>query len=910
MDGKRRFGGWCGATVVLLLLAGTASAQGDLPRLEIEHYTLPNGLDVILHEDHTIPMVTVNVWYHVGSKNERPGRTGFAHLFEHMMFQGSANHDSDYFLPLQKIGGQVNGSTNKDRTNYWQNVPADQLELALWLESDRMGGLLAAMTQEKLDNQRDVVKNEKREGENRPYAKADELLLQLLYPAGHPYAHTVIGSMDDLSAASIEDVSEFFRLYYAPNNASLCVAGAIDPEAVKPLIEKYFGTIAPGRPVDRVERWIPTLDGERRALAEDAVELPRLSMAWHSPGWYQPGDAEFDLLGDILATGKNSRLYKRLVYDLQIAQDVDASQESREMGGTFVIEVTAAPGHDLAEVEAAVDEELALLLKKGVGEEELALAKVRYESSFVRDLQRVGGFGGKADRLNRYNVLVGEPGYLGRDLARYREATPRSILMHALRHLDLERRAVLHIVPQGGLTVADVPVDRTVMPVSAGPVAFTPPRVQTATLANGLEIYLVEKHDLPLVDVRIAVHSGWAADPVARPGTAAVTADLLDEGAGRLDALQIAARAEALGARLGTRSFFDGSSASLDVLKANLDEGLALLADVVLRPTFPEPEFDRVRKARLGRLQQEAVTPRIQAVKELQRRMFGPDHPYAQPFTGTGTEEGLARLTVADLQAFHRTWYRPNNAAAIVVGDVTLAEAKAALARTFGGWEPRETPTPAVPDPRPVTRARIVVIDRPGAEQSAIMGGYASLTRSDDDYEAFETLNTAFGGQFSARINMNLREEKGYTYGTRSQQVGLRDTGFFLVSAPVHTRHTAESLTELVREMQEIRSTRPLTDQELVDSRNRLVMGFPQQFETIGAVAASLEELVRNDLPLDSWEGFRARVEGFTGADLAAAAAAHLDPDRMIWVVVGDWAAIGADLEAAGLGPVEVLGRP
>jgi len=897
------------AALALLLAAGAASAADELPRLEFEKYTLPNGLDVILHEDHTIPMVAVNVWYHVGSKNEKPGRTGFAHLFEHMMFQGSANHDTDYFLPLQKVGGQVNGSTNKDRTNYWENVPADQVELALWLEADRMGGLVAAMTQEKLDNQRDVVKNEKRQGENQPYAKADELMLPLLYPAGHPYAHTVIGSMDDLSAASVEDVSEFFNLYYAPNNASLCVAGDFDPAAVKAMIEKYFATIAPGRPVDRIERWLPVLDGERRAVAEDAVELPRLTMAWHSPAWYQPGDAELDLLGDILASGKTSRLYKALVYDRQIAQDVRASQESREMGGTFTIEVTAAPGHDLPEVEAAVDAELARLLDKGVEIGEVDLAKTRYEASFVRGLQRVGGFGGKADRLNRYNVFTGDPGYLERDLERYRKATPREISAYARRFLDPGRRAVLHIVPQGGLAASDTPVDRAVMPGPGAPVAFAPPVVQTATLANGLEIYLVEKHDLPLVDVRIDVLSGWSADPAGRPGTAALTADLLDEGAGKLDALAIAAKAEALGARLSTRSSFDGSSASLDVLRGNLDAGLDLLADVVIRPAFPAADFERVRKARLGRLQQEAAQPRVQAIKELQKRMFGAGHPYAQPFTGTGTEEGLARLSVDDLRAFHAAWYRPNNAAAIVVGDVTMDEARHALNRAFGGWQPAETPTVTVPDPRPVRTAKIVVIDRPGAEQSMIMGGYASLTRSDDEYEAFETLNSAFGGQFSSRINLNLREEKGYTYGTRSQLVGLRDAGFFLVSAPVHTQYTRESLAELVREMTEIRGERPLSDEEVADSRNRRIQGFPQQFETIGAVAGSLEDLVRNDLPVDAWQRFAAQVEACTGPVLTATAQAQLDPARMTWVIVGDWSVIGEGLESLGLGPVEVIGR-
>ncbi len=907
MNGMR----WFGALVLCLVLAGAAVAADEVqpPRLEFEKYTLPNGLDVILHEDHTIPMVAVNVWYHVGSKNEKPGRTGFAHLFEHMMFQGSKNHDTDYFLPLQKIGGQVNGSTNTDRTNYWENVPSDQVELALWLEADRMGGLLDAMTQEKLDNQRDVVKNEKRQGENQPYAKADELLLELLYPEGHPYRHTVIGSMDDLSAASIEDISDFFRLYYTPNNASLCVAGDFDPVAVKAMIDKYFGTIPPGRPVQRIDTWQTRLDGERRAVAEDDVELPRLTMAWHSPGWYQPGDAEMDLLGDILASGKTSRLYKSLVYDRQIAQDVRASQRSREMGGTFTIEVTAAPGHEPAEVEAAVDEVLADLLKKGVTRDEVALARTRYEAGFVRGLQRMGGFGGVADRLNRYNVLAGDPGYLDRDMARYRDADVKSIDTWLHGCIGLKNRAVLWIVPQGKLAAEDVPVDRSVMPGSSGPVTFTPPAIQTATLANGLEIYLVEKHDLPLVNVRIDVLSGWSADPKGRPGTAAVTADLLDEGAGKRDALEISEYAESLGARLGTRSFFDGSSVTLDVLKPHLGEGLALMADVVLRPTFPEAEFERSRKERLGRLRQESATPFTQAVKELQRRIFGPDHPYAQPFTGTGTEQGLAKLTVDDLRAFHDAWYRPGNAAAVVVGDLTLDEAKTVLTRAFGDWQPGETPTVTVPDPQPVTTARIVVIDKPGAEQSTIMGGYASVSRSDDDYEAFDTMNTAFGGQFSSRINMNLREDKGYTYGTRSQVVGLRDGGFFLVSAPVHTQYTMESLSELVREMTDIRTTRPLTAEEVTDSRNRRIMGFPQQFETIGGVAGQLEELVRNDLPLDTWNRFQAQIKGFTSADLTAAAQAHLDPDRMVWVIVGDWDKIGDGLKSLDLGPVQVLGR-
>ena len=895
-----------GLVLILILLACTAAAQ-DLPELEFEKYTLDNGLQVILHEDHNIPMAAVNVWYHVGSKNEKPGRTGFAHLFEHMMFQGSENHDTDYFLPLQKIGAQVNGSTNKDRTNYWENVPSDQLKMALFLESDRMGYLVPAMTLEKLDNQRDVVKNEKRQGENRPYAKSRKMLLELMYPEGHPYRWTVIGSMDDLSAASKEDVADFFKLYYAPNNASLCVAGDFDPVQVKQWIDEYFGTIPPGRPVDRLTGWNPTLDGERRALAEDAVELPRLYMQWHSPGWYHPGDAEFDLLAGILGTGKTSRLYKVLVYELQIAQDVRVSQSSRELSGVFSITATAAPGHDLAKIEEVIDRELAVLLKKGVTKKEVDLARTRFEAGFVRGLERVGGFGGKADRLNRYNVYTGDPGYLEQDLDRFRLATTKSVNAYTRHYLDLGRRAVLHIVPQGSLKAMDVAVDRSSLPGSTGEMSFTPPVIQTATLDNGLELYLVEKHELPLVEIRLNVMRGWASDPVDKPGTAALTADLLDEGAGRMDALEISETAESLGARLRTGSFFDGSYVLLNVLKNQVEPGLELMSKVALEPTFPEAEFERIRQNYIGRQQQESRQPRQQALKEFQLRIFGEGHPYAQPFSGSGTKESLAALTRDELAAFHETYFKPGNSAIIVVGDMDLDQAVEAVSKAFGGWAQGVSPAPEVPPVPAYDGPRIVVIDKPGAEQSFIVGGYSGLSRQDPEYQAFQVANTAFGGQFASRINLNLREDKGYTYGVRSRMIGFRDGGMFMMTAPVETPVTRASVEELIGEMSDIRGPRPTTDTELVDSKNRLIMGFPQQFQTFGGVAGSLGSLLIYDLPLDDWQTFDNRVTTLSAADVAEVIGSQIDPDRVVWVIVGDWDVIGEDLKALGLGEVKVI---
>jgi zinc protease len=553
------------ALLVLVVFVASSVFADDLPELKYEKYELSNGLDVILHEDHAIPMVSVNLWYHVGSKNEKPGRTGFAHLFEHMMFQGSEHYDDDFFQAIEKIGGNNNGSTSEDRTNYWENVPSNYLEKMIWLEADRMGFLLPAMTQERLDNQKDVVKNERRQGlDNQPYAKSYELMLSLMFPEDHPYHHSVIGSMEDLSAASLEDVQEFFRLYYAPNNASLCITGDFDPAQVKQWIETYFGTIPPGAPIDRLENWVPRMTEVKRASAEDAVSLPRLYMEWHTPAYYAPGDAEFDLIANILSSGKNSRLYKTLVYEKQIAQDVSAYQSSAELSSTFNITVTAKEGHTLEEIEAEVDAILKEFLADGITEDELAHAKTTWEARFVRGLERIGGFGGRADKLNEYNVYLGDPGMLQWDMERYSKATSSGVMKYAREYLDLNGRGILYITPQGDPQPAVVDFDRLIEPGEADEPSFTPPSIQKATLSNGMDLMLVEDHKLPLVQVNIVLGSGWASDPVDRPGAGALTADLLDEGTESMSALEISDEVKRLGARLGTNSSFDNSTVSLN----------------------------------------------------------------------------------------------------------------------------------------------------------------------------------------------------------------------------------------------------------------------------------------------------------------------------------------------------------
>ncbi len=894
--------------IVVTLLVTSALLADELPKLEFEKYTLDNGMDVILHQDHSIPMVSVNIWYHVGSKNEKPGRTGFAHLFEHMMFQGSLNADGEYFDPIQRVGGEVNGSTNFDRTNYWENVPSNYLELALWMESDRMGYLLDALTDEKLETQRSVVMNERRERtDNTPYGRANEIILGMMHPKGHGYATSVLGSLEDLAAATKEDVSEFFRAYYTPSNASLSIAGDFDPAEAKELIAKYFGSLPPGPAVERVETWIPELDGIKRALLEDDVELPRLYYVWNTPGYYAPGDSEFDLLASVLGSGKTSRLYKTLMYDKQIAQSVNVFQQSREIASTFQINVTAKPGVTLEELEQVVDAELEKLLTEGITTDELDRARIGWESGFIRRLQQIGGFGGRADRLNEYNTLLGDPDKLEWDMERYTGATMESVMEYAHKYIKLDKRAILHVVPHGFPEAVEVAFDRTQQPAGKDEPSFDPPAIQQAELSNGLKILLVEDHRLPLVQVNLSSRSGWTADPKGKFGLSSMTADLLDEGTKTRSALDISDDARMLGAQLGTGSSYDGTNVSLNALKRNLEPSLELMADVVLNPIFPEEDFERLRQRKLGQIQQEKVQPLTLAYKAFNKILYGEDHPYGQPYTGSGTEESLGALNRSDMENFHRKHFIPNNATVVIAGDLTLSEAKKKLEKVFGKWKKGTSPEIKLTFPEPATSTKLYIVDKPGAVQSVIIIGHLSMKADNKDALAFELLNRPLGGMFTSRINLNLREDKGYTYGAQSMIAQRRDKSPFLAYSSVEAEFTAESLTEFVKELRFVTGEKPLTSEEIEDSKNGSIKGFPQNFETLGAIAGQLQYLSTNDLPLDRWQTYVDRVKALDRSEINRAAKKHIHPEALVIVVAGDRALIEPKLEALNLGPIELI---
>jgi zinc protease len=895
------------ATVALIPPAVQAAParSADLPKLDIDFYTLPNGLQVILYQDHSTPIVAVNTWYHVGSKNERPGRTGFAHLFEHMMFQGSEHHDDEYFGPLQSIGARLNGSTNEDRTNYWQVVPSNHLERVLQMESDRMGWLLPAMTEEKFHNQQDVVRNERRQSEGRPYAVYWLNSNQAIFPKGHPYDHSVIGSHEDLEAATLDDVKDFFRTYYTPNNATLCIAGDFDAAQTKKWIEEYYGEIPPGPPIAETEVWVPTLQHEKRVKLQDRVQLTRLYYVWPTAAAYRSGDAELDLAAKILGQGKTSRLYRRLIHDTQLAQDVRVRQDPGQVASTFSVQITLRPEATAAEVEKILDEELARFRAEGPTAAELTRAQNDFEASFIKGLQRVGSWGSISDRLNRYNHYTGSPYYLQEDYDRYMNATPASV-QGAFATWIGAGRVVFEVDPRGKLA-AEKPsgIDRATLPAGGPDPKLELPPIARETLPNGLNVAVMEQHELPLVEVEVLLRSGPTSDPAGKSGLADLTGDLLTAGAGKLDALAFADALERLGTDLSVRTEPDYTLIAMTTLKKHLDESMGLLADALLRPAFTSDEFNREKERRLVDIRREADNPNTTADKVAARVLFGDAHPYSLPTTGT--EASVKTITLDDVRQFARTHYTPPNAVLIGVGDITAAEMKDKALRFLGEWSGGAPPAPAFPEIPVRTRREIYLVDKPGDSQSTIRVVHAGVARKDPDWYPIAVANRILGGFFSSRLNLNLREDKGYTYGARSRFARTASPGDFVMSARVQTEVTAPALTEFVKELDGIHGARPVTADELQFAKNSIILGYPAAFETNSGLAGALTREVAYDLPEDATATLPEHIRALTLDQVNAAGREHFHPDQAAIVVVGDLSKIEDSVRALGLGPIHHL---
>jgi zinc protease len=891
---------------LLLVVCQSLFAQTVDVNIVYQKFVLKNGLTLLVHEDHKAPIVAVNVWYHVGSKNEKVGKTGFAHLFEHLMFGGSEHFKRRYIEAMEPIGAtDLNGTTNNDRTNYFENVPTPSLDYTLWLESDRMGHMLGAIDQKTLDLQRGVVQNEKRQGENFPYGITEQLIAQNTYPSGHPYSWTVIGSMEDLNAASMHDVQEWFKTYYGPSNAVIVVVGDIDAKNAMEKVEKYFGEIPAGPPIGAQRVWIAKMTGTHRQVAQDRVPQARVYKIWNVPQWGSEDADYLELVADILSQGKDSRLYKRLVYDDETATDISASVDAREIGSQFNIQVTARPGDDLSRVETAADEELARFLESGPTPHEVERAKTRYMANFVRGIERIGGFGGKSDRLATSQVFGGSPEAYKATLRRMQAATPEDLRAAARRWLS-DGVYILEVYPYAEYA-SSASVDRSKLPDPGTPPELRLPKLEHAALGNGLKMVLAERHEIPVVNFWLVFDAGYAADQFGLPGTAQAAAAVLTGGTQSRTALEISDELGALGAQLNAFSNLDETVVKLSALKAKLDPSLALYADVVLNPSFPQTDFEREKKIQLAAIQQERVTGILMAIRVFPALLYGKGHAYGNPLTGSGTESSVRKIAREDLVKFHETWFRPSNATLIVVGDTTLAEITPKIEKLFAGWQKGGTPHKNIGHVALPSKPAVYLLDRPGAEQSDILVGTVAPPRNNPEEIAIETMNSILGGQFGARINMNLREDKHWSYGAESVLLRARGQQPYVVYAPVQTDKTKESMAEVNKELHGIVGGRPPTAEELQKAQKTLTLRLPGSRETLDAVGFSILDLVQFGLPDDYYQTFAAKVRTLRTADVTDAAHTAVHPDNVVWVVVGDRAKIEAPVRALGLGEMKFL---
>jgi len=883
------------------------------PDLEVnipfEQFTLDNGLRVVVHEDRKAPIVAVSVWYHVGSKDEPEGKSGFAHLFEHLMFNGSENYDDEWFGPMEKVGATgLNGTTSSDRTNYFENVPTPALDMALWMESDRMGHLLGAVTQAKLDEQRGVVQNEKRQGDNAPFGLTRYRVLEGLYPPGHPYRHSTIGSMADLNAASLEDVKSWFKQYYGAANTVIVLAGDIDVATAKEKMQKYFGDIAAGPALKHHKAWVPTrTENTLEEMVDEKAPNERLVRAWAVAPRTQEDAHLLKLASRVLTGGKNSRLYQELVYKEQIATSVSAYVNDQELASEMRFTVNMKPGVPASKAEPILNRVLAEFLAEGPTVEELVRAKTGVLSGRVAGLEQVGGFGGKAVTLAQGALYAGDPGFYAQELNWIKSATTGDIRDAAQTWM---KKGYYQLIskPQGKYKVAESTVDRsTGLPaVTADLPQLKLPEIQETTLSNGLKLVLATRDTVPFVYTNLSFDAGDASGLGRPSGVPGYTVDMMDEGTASRTGLEISGDLQDLGAGFGASSGFDRTTMTLSVLKPNLKPALAIMGDIIRNPAFPEKEMERLRKQKLARIAQEKAQPIGLGLRLFPDLIYGEGHSYAGPYSGSGDEQSIANMAIDDLKAWHKDYIRPDNATLFIVGDITMDEAKPLLEEVYGDWQAPETPVPAkniaevaLPD-----APRIVIVDKPGTPQSIILAAHLLPGSGSDDTLAINTANEVLGGSFTARVNMNLREDKGWSYGARTLAFEAQGQRLWLGYAPVQTDKTAESVAEMLKEYNGIIGDNPPTQAELDRIKSNNLNSLPGQFETASAVLGSIVGNAGNGRPLNDAENLKGYYDALDLAKVQATAKQYFKPNSLTWLVIGDRSKIEEGLTALNLGEI------
>lgn len=933
-----------------LVSAAPALAQEPAPVSKLveavniphEKFTLPNGLTVLVHEDRKAPVVAVSIWYGVGSKNEPKGKTGYAHLFEHIMFNGSENAPGDYFEYTKKIGAtDLNGTTWLDRTNYFQTVPTTALESALFLESDRMGYLLNGLTKEKLDNQIGVVSNEKRQGDNQPFGLVDYKRSETLFPVGHPYHHDTIGSLEDLAAASLDDMKLWFTDHYGPNNAVLVLAGDINAAQAKPLVEKWFGSIKRGKDVPPVNAPIPTLEKPVKITMKDKIPSTRIYRNWVVPGLADPDANALYVAMSALGGLSSSRLDNILVRQEQSAVSVAAYMLPFVHGSLVNVQVDVKPGGDADAVAKRLDEILAEFIAKGPTAEEVQRVATSTIAQQIDGLEQVGGFGGKAVALAEGQLYVGDSNFYKKELQRLAATKPEVVKAAMQKWLTRpvleirvepgEREAYQEVAAGSGMrtgtltapafyappgsddlagTVGTSFQDRSKFPEPTGTPALDFPTVEETTLKNGIKVFFARRAAVPTVRVAVSFNAGYSADPVDKRGIASMMSTMLLEGTKTLTSTQIAETEEKLGADVNVNSSLDRTVASLRAVKPNLAPSLDLLADVIKNPAFDEKELERVRVQQQTRIKAENNQPQGIAIRTLPPLIYGKGHPYGGPQTGSGYPDTVAKITKADVSAFHQSWIHPAKAEIFVVGDTSLKEIKPLLEKRFGDWKPAASAAPAknFTAAIPAAQAKILLVDRPNSPQSLVMAGKVLDAKGSDDLLTLRAANEIFGGDFLSRINMDLRETKGWSYGVRSQVNGAEDRVPFYMFAPVQTNQTGPSIKVLMDQLKDFNGPKPVTPDELDKTIKGNVLELPGSYEQSAAVLGQMQADRLNKRPFDYAETIAAKYTALTAEALNNEMRAKIDPAKITWLVVGDAAKVKPQLEALGL-PIEMVGE-
>jgi len=893
--------------IVLLLVsflgAGSALSDDDIASqvdIPYETFRLDNGLTVLVHSDHAIPTVFVGMWYGVGSADEPESKTGFAHLFEHLMFQGTENRDGEFFSPFTDAGATgMNGTTSEDRTNYYATVPTGALDMALWMESDRMSYLLGAVTQDALDEQRSVVQNEKRQRENQPYSGMADRIRAGVYPVDHPYRHSVIGSMEDLDNASVDDVHGWFEKYYGASNVVLVLAGDISVEQAKEKVGMYFSEAPTGVALVKREQWIPTIEENRIEMMYDQVGQTRISRTWVLPGMNHKDTTLMYLVDQTLASNKNSPLYNRLVDDLQIATSIQSGAHGRLLSGEYNLTIDVKPGVDPDYVLKVVDEVIAEYLTDGPSAEITDNSKLGVNMYMIGSLESkstIGRF------LAEGQLYANDPLYVKKEIEWLNSATTDELRDTANRWLT-RNYYQLTVEPFPEFKSADVSIDRSSIPAVSEVSGINFPEIETTTLDNGMKLVVAQRGSLPLVDVSIRIGTGNTANSPDAPGTASAVFGLLDKGTREYDANELAAAKDkiAMGARI--RAGTEYSSLGYRILRTHLDESLELAAEILRNPTFPEDELSKIKQQIYAILATLEKNPSSNASGLFNRAVYGSDNPLGMVWTPELVED----FSTDTLREFHSREVTPDNMTVFMIGNIDLAEAREAVESAFGKWQDRNASERTAIGSADEPRARVILVDQPGAVQSTIAVGHAIPPFDAATDVELTLVNAVFGGTFESRINMNLREDKGWSYGMGSR-VRRNTSGdqIIAVSGSVQTDKTMESMQEIMREFEEYVSTRPASAKEV----DRIVLNrtrsLPGSFSSNRGFLGSIISSDSYGLPFDHAEGTAERLASVTLENVIDRANRLIQKDKLTWVIVGDLVEIEESVRSLGYGDVEV----